>query len=78
MREKSVRKQIDSRRQRHERFKISDLKFQIEETANSKANVNGNTNTNSNADASSLKGLRDDGVLLRLTLPQRQNQLPFK
>jgi hypothetical protein len=47
-------------RQRHRKFKISDLKFQREETANEKANGNTKANTNANADPSPLKGIQDD------------------
>jgi hypothetical protein len=42
--------------QRHQKFEISDLKFQMEDTAN--ANANGDAKAN--ADPSPLKGIRDD------------------
>jgi hypothetical protein len=47
-------------RQRHRKFEISDLKFQIEETTNANANASANANSNANADPSPLKGIRDD------------------
>jgi hypothetical protein len=47
-------KQIHLRRQRHRKFQISDLRFQMEKTANA------NANTNANADPSALKAVRDD------------------
>jgi len=50
--------------QRHRKFEISDLRFQIEETANAEGNANGNANakSNANADPSPLKGVRDDSL----------------
>ena len=42
------------RRQSRQKFHISDLRFQIEETATA------NANANANADPSPLKGIRDD------------------
>jgi hypothetical protein len=49
------------RRQRHRKFEISGLKFQIEETTNADAKASGNAHSNANADPSPLKGIRDDG-----------------
>jgi hypothetical protein len=58
---REVAEKVGSKRvhsQRHGKFQISDLKFQMEETAN----ANSIANANSNADPSSLKGIRDDSV----------------
>jgi len=60
LRKKSSSNRIHSQKQRHLKFQISDLKFQMEETANSDANTGTNSNTNANADPSPLKGVRDD------------------
>jgi hypothetical protein len=60
MRKKPGSKQIHLRRQRHGKFKISDLRFQMEETASSNATGSTNTYANANADSSPLKGTRDD------------------
>jgi hypothetical protein len=60
MRKKSGSKQIHLQRQRHRKFKISDLRFQMEETASS----NATGKTNANADPSPLKGVRDDSLAL--------------
>jgi hypothetical protein len=60
MRKKVSGEQIRLLRQRLRKFEISDLKFQMEETANANTNATSNANIKANADPSPLKGVRDD------------------
>jgi hypothetical protein len=62
LRKKGAQHAIDLQRRRHRTFKISDLKFQMEETANANANASAIANSDANADPSPLKGVRDDSV----------------
>jgi hypothetical protein len=58
------------RTQRRQRFQISDLRFQIEETATAK------TKAKANADPSRLKGVRDDsGELVEAYFSKRSDSV---
>src|ERR1700690_1114936 len=75
---------LREKRRRRRKFQISDLRFQIEETATARANSRTpRANTahgapaNTNADPSPLKGIRDDGGKRRPQQNRREDYWPL-